>query len=382
MGAVTAVSRGFGFLRVLVIAAVLGTTYLGNAFQAANSVSNVLFELVAAGALSAVLVPTFVQLLDKGDDEEANRLASGLLGIALVGLGIVTVVGIVGAPLLARLLTAGVENDAVAAQQRVLETYLLRWFLPQLLLYACGTIATGVLSARRRFAITAAAPIGNTIVMVGGARSRSASWPVPIRRSCSRRRSGCCWSIAGTGGVIAFVGDLGRRRAPQRVLDATALEPAGPRHPSGCLGLSAWGVLLHANAGILLGAALVVGSSVAGGVVAYQVAFVFFLAPYAVLAQPILTAFLPELVGDAERGDIGFVRGNGAARARSHGRPRTPRLGRDGRARIAHDAASSRSGTPRAPASSCSPPHSRRSRSACSRTARSCSSRACVLRAR
>ena len=74
------VSRAFGFLRVLVIAAVLGTTYLGNAFQAANSVSNVLFELVAAGALSAVLVPTFVQLLDKGDDAEANRLASGLLG--------------------------------------------------------------------------------------------------------------------------------------------------------------------------------------------------------------------------------------------------------------------------------------------------------------
>ena len=57
MGAVTAVSRAFGFVRVLVIAAVLGTTYLGNAFQAANSVSNVLFELVAAGALSAVLVP-------------------------------------------------------------------------------------------------------------------------------------------------------------------------------------------------------------------------------------------------------------------------------------------------------------------------------------
>ena len=43
---------------VLVIAAVLGTTYLGNTFQAANSVSNVLFELLAAGALSAVLAPS------------------------------------------------------------------------------------------------------------------------------------------------------------------------------------------------------------------------------------------------------------------------------------------------------------------------------------
>src|SRR5262249_35021634 len=86
MGGVTAVSRLAGFARVLVIAAVLGTTYLGNTFQAANSVSNVLFELLAAGALSAVLVPTFVRLIDAGDDGEADRLANGLLAYALVAM--------------------------------------------------------------------------------------------------------------------------------------------------------------------------------------------------------------------------------------------------------------------------------------------------------
>lgn len=302
MGAVTAVSRAFGFLRVLVIAAVLGTTYLGNAFQAANSVSNVLFELVAAGALSAVLVPTFVQLLDKGDDAEANRLASGLLGVALVGLGVVTLVGIIAAPLLARLLTAGVENDAIAAQQRALETYLLRWFLPQLLLYACGAIATGVLYARRRFAITAAAPIGNTVVMVAALIAFhvvAGSEPTLVLSSTEQ----LLLVIAGTGGVIAFVAVLVVAARRSGFSMRPRWNPADPeiRH---LLRLSAWGVLLHANAGILLGAVLVVGSSVAGGVVAYQVAFVFFLAPYAVLAQPILTAFLPDLVGEVERRDM------------------------------------------------------------------------------
>ena len=44
MGAVTAGSRLVGFVRVLVIAAILGTTYLGNTFQASNTVSNVIFE--------------------------------------------------------------------------------------------------------------------------------------------------------------------------------------------------------------------------------------------------------------------------------------------------------------------------------------------------
>ena len=44
MGVVTAISRGFGFVRVLVIAGVLGATYLGNTFQATNSMSNVRSE--------------------------------------------------------------------------------------------------------------------------------------------------------------------------------------------------------------------------------------------------------------------------------------------------------------------------------------------------
>jgi putative peptidoglycan lipid II flippase len=55
---------------------------------------------------------------------------------------------------------------------------------------------------------------------------------------------------------------------------------------------------------LLLGAASVVGNGVAGGVVAYQVAFVFFLAPYAVLAQPLHTAMLPELSNDAAAGSV------------------------------------------------------------------------------
>src|SRR5262249_24204892 len=117
MGAVTAVSRTLGFVRVLVIAAVLGTTYLGNTFQASNSVSNVLFELVAGGALSAVLVPTFVAHLARNDRAEIERLAGGLLGLATIVLGALSVLGVVFAPFLARVLTSGAA-PAVAAQQR------------------------------------------------------------------------------------------------------------------------------------------------------------------------------------------------------------------------------------------------------------------------
>ncbi len=206
MGAVTAVSRALGFVRVLMVAAVLGTTFLGNAFQSANSVSNVLFELLAAGALSAVLVPTFVERIDAGDQRGAEEVAGGVLGVALLGLGAITAVGVVMAPWLARLLTVGVP-ESVAADQRELVAYLLRFFLPQLMLYAAGTVAIAVLYARRRFAVTAAAPIGNTVVMVAclAVFAVVAGDDPGLDLSQGER---LLLVAAGTGGVIAFVGIL------------------------------------------------------------------------------------------------------------------------------------------------------------------------------
>ncbi|HEY8527194.1 MAG TPA: lipid II flippase MurJ [Acidimicrobiales bacterium] len=304
MGAITAVSRVVGFVRVLVIAAVLGTTYLGNAFQAANSLSNVLFELLAAGALSAVLVPTFVRLIEDGDHAGAEEVAGRVLGVAWAMLGTVTLLGVVGAPVLARLLTAGVDPD-VAADQRALVAYLLRFFVPQVLLYAAGTVATAVLYAKRRFAITAAAPIGNTVVMVAGlAAFRALAGPdAGLDLSTGER---LCLVVAGTGGVVAFVGLLvaaceasGFRLRPRRL--------RGDRRVTELLRHSGWGVVLHTAGGLLLGAAIVAGSAVEGGVVAYQVGWVIFLAPYGILAQPIHTAILPELVTEARESGPGQV---------------------------------------------------------------------------
>ncbi|HEX5616271.1 MAG TPA: lipid II flippase MurJ [Acidimicrobiia bacterium] len=302
MGAVTAASRAFGFVRVLVIAAVLGTTYLGNAFQGTNSFSNVLFELLAAGALSAVLVPSLVALVDRGERAEAERVTGALLGAALLVLVPVALVGVLAAPWLARVLLRGVDDPAVAEQQRELATYLLRWFVPQIVLYAFGAVATAALYASRRFAITAAAPIGNTIVMVGALLAfRAAAGAEPGLDLSGGER--LLLAIAGTGGVLAFVGTLvvashraGFRLRPRR----PTRDPALVR----ILRLAGWGVLLHAGAGLLLGGAIVLGNEVEGGVVAYQVAWVFFLAPYAILAQPVHTAILPELASGAARADL------------------------------------------------------------------------------
>jgi putative peptidoglycan lipid II flippase len=302
MGVAAAASRGIGFARVLAIAAILGTTYLGNTFTSSNYVSNVLFELLAAGALSAVLVPTLVDLLDRSDEPEAERLAGSVLGRALIGLGVITVVGVVAAPWLARLLASGVDDPTIAAQQESLATFLLRFFIPQVLLYAIGTVAIAVLYAKRRLVVTAIAPIGNTLMIVAG---------LVVFRVLTGGDTGLDLSLAekltlalsATLGVAAFVAvpSIALHRAGFRLRPRLGRgDPAVSR----LLRLSGWAVLQHAQIGLLLGAAIVLGNSVEGGTVAYQVAWVFFLAPYGVIAQPIHTAIHNELSIEAARSDF------------------------------------------------------------------------------
>lgn len=293
MGVATAVSRAIGFVRVLVIAAVLGTTYLGNAYQSSNSVSNVLFELLAAGALSAVLVPTFVDHLDRGDRAEAERLAGRVLGMALLVLGVIAVLGVVAAPAIARLLTTGIGNPAVAAHQRALSTFLLRFFVPQVVLYAVGAVVVAVLYAQRRLAVTAIAPIGLTAVIIATMVAfRLLAGPNPSLNLTLPQK--LTLAIGGTMGVVAFVGipTVALWRSGFRLIPRL-----GKRDPEvgRVLRLSGWAVLQHTLIGLLLLASIVVGNSVEGGTLAFQTAMVFFLAPYSVLAQPVHTAILPDL---------------------------------------------------------------------------------------
>ena len=143
MGAATLASRGIGFVRIWVVATVLGATLLGNTYQSSSAVSNVLFELLAAGALSAVLVPTFVRHLERDNEAEAERLASGVLGLALGVLGAVAIIGFIAAPQIARLISTGAPTPELRHQQEVLATYLTRFFVFQVLLYAIGTVDHG-----------------------------------------------------------------------------------------------------------------------------------------------------------------------------------------------------------------------------------------------
>ncbi len=300
MGAATAASRGIGFIRIWAIATILGTTYLGNTYQSSSAVSNVLFELLAAGALSAVLVPTFVRHLERDDPSEAERLAGGVLGLALGVLGVIALIGFFLAPQIAHLIASGAPEHLKADQQR-LATFLTRFFVFQVLLYAIGTVSTAVLFAQRRFVAFALAPIANTVAVVGALIVfRILAGPHPTLDLTGTER--LVLALGGMLGVIGFIG------VPTVALARTGfrLRPRlGRIDPElrRLLKLSTWAVLQHGGIGILLAAAIAVGNQVEGGVIAYQFAFVAIMAPYGILAEPVHTTILPELSHDAATGD-------------------------------------------------------------------------------
>jgi putative peptidoglycan lipid II flippase len=293
MAVLTVVSRVTGFVRVLVVASVLGVTFLGNTYQSSNSVPNILFELIAAGVLQAVLVPSLVPNLDRGDRAEAEHIAGSVMGLALAAMAAATVIGAVAAPWIAGALFSQ-SDPAVRDDQVRLGTIFLWIFLPQVLMYVVGMVATSVLNARNRFALPVFAPaVNNVVVTVGyGLFWLQQGGDEPTLDLSAPEIA----TLAGftTLGVLAFCS------LPYIavVRSGFSLRPRfDHRHAEvrriGRLGL--WAALFLAVTQVLLVVVLVLANKVEGGVVAYQVGFTYFLLPHAVIALPILTALFPTL---------------------------------------------------------------------------------------
>lgn len=296
------VSRLTGFVRVLAVGAAVGTTYLGNTYQSSNLVSNLLFEILASGLLSAPLVPAFVGLLDRGDREAAEGLAGSLLGLALVALGAVVIICLLSRSAILQLLTVGVDDATTRDAQVRLGVFFLWFFLPQVLLYAIGAVASALLHAARRFAAAAFAPVANnvavTATMVAFIVLRDGEAPslgLPLSEKL-------LLALGTTAGVLAMsaVPVVALRRAGYRLRPRLDLQNQQLRSVAR---VGAWGAVMLAAAQVLIGVTLVLANRVEGGVVAYTIAFTFFLLPHAVIAHPVYTALYPRLAAHVHAGD-------------------------------------------------------------------------------
>jgi putative peptidoglycan lipid II flippase len=157
----TIISRITGFIRGILIVAVLGTTLLADTYNVANTMPNILYNLLVGGALTAIFIPQLVRSFqnEDGGDAFASRL---ITTISLILLFLVAL-GIFFAPALVRLYAPEFFTPGFEVEQQIAVAFT-RYCLPQIFFLGLFTMLGQVANARGSFGPLMWAPIANNLV--------------------------------------------------------------------------------------------------------------------------------------------------------------------------------------------------------------------------
>ena len=165
VGGLTLLSRLFGFVRDVMMAALLGAGPLADAFMVAFRLPNHFRAIFAEGAFNAAFVPRYAHALERHGQAEAKAFAEDVLAITLAVQFVLLILALVFAPFVVALLAPGFTEEP---GQIELTASLTRITFPYLLLISWMTLASGVLNAHDRFAAAASASILLNVCMIGG----------------------------------------------------------------------------------------------------------------------------------------------------------------------------------------------------------------------
>ena len=299
----TLASRGTGFLRTVVIATAMGLT-VGDSYNIANTIPNIIYDLLLGGLLTSVVVPLLVQAAhDDGDDGEAY--AQRLFTIVVAVLSVVAVLGVVLAPQIIERL----YGNHLHADQQDLATTFARFFLPQVLFYGVGAVFGAILNTRGSFAAPMWAPVlNNLVVIVSGALFLAMTHGTPDPGNLGTGRT-LVLAIGTTGGIVlqtvALLPFLRRVRFRMRLRwdwAGAGLRAAGPF--AGWI--LAYVVTNQVGYWVIVQLATAAGSAQGSDGSAYSpytYAFILFSLPYAVIAVSVVTALFPRMSRSAVQGD-------------------------------------------------------------------------------
>ena len=297
VAAVTVAARVVGFGRIIVFAHTVGPTCLGDTYYTANTVPNIMFDVVAGGALAGVVVPLLAGRA-QNDPEAADRISSALLTWTLLLMLPVLVIGLVAARPIMNLLVGNGHPGCIADQEQVVGARMLVVFMPQVLLYGAGIVLTGILQSHRRFFTAALAPLLSSVVVIGAYLTFAAvARPGETSMTTLTRSHELILSVGTTAGVVALVAPLliplawtGRRLRPTLRMPADVARSARRLAVAGAVVLGSQDL---ATAAILR---LANDRGASGAVVLFNLAWTVFLLPWAVLAVPLAIAAFPTLV--------------------------------------------------------------------------------------
>ena len=290
----TGLSRATGYVRLLATAAALGTVTLrANAYSVANNTPNIVYELILGGVLTSIFVPVFVERMTQRSVSEAWESARAILSLSLVILTAVTVVMMVAAPLIVHVYTISLHGPQAEAE-RELATFFLRWFMPQIIFYGIGAIATGLLNAHRRFTAPMFAPVLNNVVVIGTMLA-----VIVLPEAAKTDPDGLTTAQTYVLAIGTTLGVVAMTLALLPSLRATGFRfhwrTAWRDDAVVMIGrLSLW-VLLYVAANQVALLTVIILSSKESGYAAYVAAFILFQLPHAIFSVSVMTALLPSM---------------------------------------------------------------------------------------
>jgi putative peptidoglycan lipid II flippase len=312
MASGTLISRVTGLFRVLVLAWVLGFTPISDAFNLANTVPNMLFDLVLGGIATATFIPVFVERLAVDGERKAWKSISSVITGAVIVLFAASVLSWFCAPWIidgftALQHTSSSRSAAILVQERAVATELLRWFVPQIFFYGVIGIATSLLNIRKRFGVATWVPVANNVVCIAVLIWFHLVDPTPVLAALSGSRDLLWLGLGTTLGVavqfLCLVPSLLKsnlwRLTPRLNLRDPAVKAVGR--------LGSWTLLVvvanQVSLYVVLAYAFGLGSST-HAVSAYTYGWSFMQMPYAVVVVSVLGALTPQLAGFATDQDF------------------------------------------------------------------------------
>ncbi len=285
-------SRLLGLIRTSVVADILGQRFQADVYNAAFMIPNLLFFLIAGGALSSAFIPVFAEYISTDREEDAWRIFSTVACVMTAVVSLFIILGWIFTGPLIKLVNFGYSPEKVAAT-----VPLTRILLPAQLCFFLGGLLMGTQNARQRFLIPALGPIiYNFSTIVGGILLARRLGP-----------AGFCWGAL----FGAIVGNLALQLWATRRLGMRFFPSLDFRHPGV---VKVWKLMLP----VILGLALPQVSIIINGMFASdlgngpQSALVnanrLMQFPLGVFAQAMAVAIFPTLAIQAATGKLAELR--------------------------------------------------------------------------
>jgi putative peptidoglycan lipid II flippase len=318
----TIASRVTGFVRSAILIYAIGVKDLGNAYNLANTIPNIVYNLALGGILTSVVVPLLVNAA-KRDRDRGEAYDQRIFTLGVLALGAITVVATLAAEPIASLYAGNIGTPA-AYHLTVIFAY---FFIPQIFFYGVSSLAGAILNARGSFAAPMWTPVINNVVVifVGLAFMATAG----LNRT-PENITAAQVQLLGIGTTLGIV--------LQTVALVPSLRRVGfrwhPRHDfrhaevSEIGRMSGWmfGYVLTTQIAFLVttrvantaGARVSQRSPLAAGagIAAYTNAYMLFQLPYAIVGISVITALLPRMSAHASERRYGLVTGDFSTAAR------------------------------------------------------------------